>query len=274
MKKRKGVNLEKWKIILLSSFGGGLEYYDFVIFAVFASSIGKAFFPADQRAVSLMQTFAVFAIGYLMRPIGGIIFSHFGDKVGRKKVFAITISLMGCSSLLMAILPGYNNLGITATIIFCILRLLQGLSLGGELPGGITFICEHVKTSPGLACGMLYFFVNTGIILADGVQSVLLWILPSTYVEMYAWRIAFIIGGVLAIISYFIRKLLEETPMFLKECTTHKTIPIVLLFKKYSKNIVGGCLIASLGATIVSILFLYIIRGSCKTILKSLLILL
>ena len=261
------MNTKKWKILILSSLGGGLEFYDFVIYAIFAPYIGRAFFPSENPIVSLIETFLIFAVGYLARPIGGIIFSHMGDKIGRKKIFTLTIFIMGISSILIAILPSSEKIGISATIIFCLLRLIQGMSLGGELPCSITFICEHLKDKPGFACGTLYFFVNTGIILATAVQFLIFLILPHKTASIYGWRIAFILGGILAIISYYIRSYLEETPEFVKLSSHAKQIPIFTLFRNHFPAVLYGFLIASFGATIVAVLYLYII-GYMITVLN------
>ena len=160
----KKLSSTQWKTILLSSLGGGLEYYDFVIFIVFAQYIGKNFsFSEPENAVTqVFFSLSLFAIGYLARPIGGILFSHLGDKFGRKKAFSLSISIMALSTLFMGLLPSYQSIGLAATIIFTVLRIIQGLSLGGELPGAITFLKEHCYERPGLACGILFFCVNTG----------------------------------------------------------------------------------------------------------------
>ena len=173
----------------------------------------------------MLGAFVAFAVGYLARPFGGLLFSHFGDKYTRKKVFVLSISLMAASTLLIGILPGYAQIGITASILFILFRLLQGIAVGGEIPGAITFVCEHIPKHPGLVCGTIFLFINFGILLADVMHTLLSPIDPHM-----AWRIAFILGGLLAIISYFLRKKLEESALFLKENKRHIANPSKLRY--------------------------------------------
>ena len=248
------VTTQQLKTILLSSFGGCLEFYDFIIFGVFASTIGHTFFPSTNKLVSLMSAFAAFAAGYLARPLGGIIFSHFGDRYGRKPTFMLTILIMAVSTCAIGLLPGYQTLGITAMILFVLLRIIQGSAIGGEIPGAATFMSEHCTQHRGLACGLLILFINSGILLADIIHSVL----NKLLVPQYAWRTAFIIGGTLAIISYMIRKNLHESPAFKQLKNTAKT-PLFELVKNYKSALASGSSIIMLQALGVSIFYVYIV---------------
>src|ERR1700749_2994045 len=134
-----GIQRSQWRVIILSSLGGSLEFYDFVIYSMFAQYIGAAFFPATSQLDSLMYSFSVFAVGYLARPLGGVVFSHFGDKYGRRRVFIISILAMSAATICMGLLPTHAKIGSAASILMVCLRLIQGFSLGGELPGAITF---------------------------------------------------------------------------------------------------------------------------------------
>ena len=167
MKKLLHLNLQEKKIIFLSSMGGALEFYDFVIYIFFAPIIGHVFFPKTDKFAALLAVYAIFAIGYFIRPLGGIVFSHFGDKHGRKKTFISSVIIMALSTGLIGLLPTRNEIGITATVMLVILRLLQGFSVGGEIPGAIVYTCEHVKLNRGLACGIIFAFFNIGILLAS-----------------------------------------------------------------------------------------------------------
>ncbi len=250
--KRDKLNFSHWKTILLSSLGGTLEFYDFIIFAVFAVSIGKTFFPATDKLLSLLYAFFAFAIGYFARPIGGILFSHFGDRYSRKTVFLISMVVMALATFLMAILPGFFIWGVTASIIFIILRLLQGIAIGGEIPGAITFVKEHIHTHPGLACGVVFLFINLGIFLADLAYGALNQITSVAY----AWRIAFFLGGILAILSYFLRKTLEESPVFKRELARYH-IPLFALLRHHKTNLIFGFLIVACQAALNVLLYLY-----------------
>lgn len=251
MKKDK-LNPSHWKIILLSSLGGTLEFYDFIIFAIFAVSIGKVFFLETDKLLSLIYAFSAFAIGYFARPLGGILFSHFGDRYGRKTVFLISMVVMASATFLMSLLPGAAAWGVTASILFILLRLLQGAAIGGEIPGAVTFVKEHIHTHPGLACGVVFLFVNLGIFLADLAYGVLNQITAATY----AWRIAFFLGGILATLSYFLRKTLEESPAFKRE-TVRYAIPLLALLRDHKTSFVFGFLTVTCQATLIALLYLY-----------------
>ncbi len=132
------------KLVAVTSVGGFLELYDFSIYAIMANHIADHFFPADDPSISLLLTFATFTVGYFGRPLGGIVFGHFGDRHGRRKTFATTVLLMAISTALIGVLPDYSQIGILAPVLLVMLRVLQGFSLGGELPGAITYISEAV----------------------------------------------------------------------------------------------------------------------------------
>ena len=245
------------KITLLSSLGGMLEFYDFVIFAIFALPIGRAFFPNESPLLDVMSAFAAFAIGYLARPIGGMLFSHVGDRYGRRRTFLLTITLMGCATILMGVLPSYHHAGITMSVIFIALRVVQGVAVGGEIPGAMTFVSEHVQSFKGFACGVIFLFINLGIFLADGVNAILHATLSHTLFIEDAWRIAFIIGGLLAFLSYFLRTHLEETPEFLAFENKVVRFPLAELLKQHRRPLLAGVLIVSVQATLISLLYLY-----------------
>lgn len=202
-------------ITLLASIGAGLEYYDFVIYAMLASYLSKNFFVATNHYVALLETFCVFSIGYIARPVGGIIFGHLGDKYGRKSTFSISILIMAASTLLMGLSPTYHTFGIYATILFTLFRILQGLSYGAEMPGALTFLCEHiVDNKRGTHTGIMIMCVG----FSTSFASFILFLLSSLFTEKqilnYAWRIPFILGSILGVVSFFIRRNTTETPEF------------------------------------------------------------
>lgn len=204
------------RTLILASLGGALEFYDFIIFVFFASIIGTLFFPPDTPDwVRQLQTFGIFAAGYLARPLGGVLLAHFGDRVGRKRMFMLSVLLMAVPTLLIGLLPTYVSAGIAAPILLLILRLLQGAAVGGEVPGAWVFVSEHVPESRvGLACGVLTAGLTMGILLGSVTASVvnLLW----TTQELLAgyWRTPFIIGGLFGLLALWLRRYLSETPVF------------------------------------------------------------
>ena len=232
------------KTAVLTSIGAGLEYYDFVVYAFLVQYIGNAFFPMHDKFASLAATFGLFAVGYIVRPVGGVIFGAFGDKFGRRKVFLYSIILMACSTFLIGIVPGYSSIGISATIIITLLRIFQGISFGAELPGATTFITEHSeKSMRGLNCALMIAFVTVGVLTASFIVYIINILFGDANMKAWAWRIPFLIGGFLAIVAYFIRTRTDESPYFKKVKEKQKNPFISLLIKYPHKVLAVGCFI-------------------------------
>ncbi len=248
------------KIIFLASLGGALEFYDFIIYVVFAPIISQIFFPATDKLASLMRVYAVFAIGYLIRPLGGIIFSHFGDRYGRKKTFICSVLLMAVPTVFIGFLPTYQHIGVWASVLLIVMRILQGLSIGGEIPGAITFTCEHVSPhSRGLACGVIFCFLNLGIFLGSAISLFLTHYLSDEKLVTIGWRIPFILGGVLGIFSFYIRKQMAESPVFIafQQKEVKLRIPLYEAITVYWKKIIQGVGLTCLGSVVINLVFLY-----------------
>ncbi|QMT61061.1 MFS transporter [Legionella sp. PC997] len=248
------------KIIFLASLGGALEFYDFVIYVIFAPIISQIFFPETDKFASLMSVYAVFAIGYLIRPLGGLVFSHFGDKYGRKKTFIFSVLLMALPTVLIGFLPTYQQIGISASVFLIVLRLLQGLSIGGEIPGALTFTCEHVNPRfRALACGIIFACLNLGILLGAVISLILTNQLSNAQLLSYGWRIPFVFGGLLGVFSFYIRKQLSESPLFLafKNSSENTRVPFVEAMTLYWRNILQGIGLTCLGSVMINLLFLY-----------------
>ncbi|WP_131795104.1 MFS transporter [Fluoribacter gormanii] len=248
------------KIIFLASLGGALEFYDFVIYVIFAPIISQIFFPETDTFASLMSVYAVFAIGYLIRPLGGLIFSHFGDKYGRKKTFIFSVLLMAVPTVLIGFLPTYQQVGIVSSFFLIFLRLLQGLSIGGEIPGALTFTCEHVNPrSRALACGIIFSFLNLGIFLGAVISLILTNQLSSAQLLSFGWRIPFVFGGLLGVFSFYIRKQLAESPLFMafRNSTEDTRMPFVEAITIYWRKILQGIGLTCLGSVMINLLFLY-----------------
>lgn len=202
------------KSFTLITLGAILEYYDFAIFIYFAKAIGASLIPVHDGIANIIATFGIFAIGALLRPLGGIIFAHFGDTRGRKNIFVYTVLLMALPTFLIGIIPSYQQIGIAATISLVLLRSIQGLAIGGEIPGSIVFAYElsNLKNK-ALNTNIVVAGTNIGFFLASMLGAFLL---GKHNFGIDAWRIAFILGGIFGIISYFLRKNLLETPEFEK----------------------------------------------------------
>src|SRR5215203_3844178 len=203
-----------WRIVLLASLGGTLEFYDFVIFGVFARDIAQAVFPATDPIVSLILSFATFAVGYLARPIGGIVLAHYGDRYGRRAVFLWSVFIMSGATLGMGLVPTYAHWGVAASLLMVTLRLIQGFCLGGELPGALTYVVEIAPRIAPFVCGVVFACVTMGVAAATGVSLLLRTLLQPTEVPVLAWRLAFALGGLGGILSFVLRRSLEESPEF------------------------------------------------------------
>lgn len=205
-----------YKTLSLSALGGALEFYDFIIFVFFAAVVGKLFFPVDMPEwLRLMQTFGIFAAGYLARPLGGIVMAHFGDLLGRKKMFTLSIFMMAVPTLIMGLLPTYAQIGMWAPILLLLMRVIQGAAIGGEVPGAWVFVSEHVPArNIGYACGTLTAGLTSGILLGSLVATLINTVYTPEQLSDYAWRIPFLLGGVFGLFSVYLRRWLHETPVF------------------------------------------------------------
>ena len=203
-----------WRIVVLASLGGTLEFYDFVIFGVFARDIAQAVFPAGDPIVSLMASFAAFAAGYLARPIGGIVLSHYGDRYGRRTVFLWSVFIMSGATLGMGLVPSYAQWGVAASALMVALRLLQGFCLGGELPGALTYVVETAPRQAPFVCTVVFSCVTLGVAMATGVSLAVRTWLPADLVATLGWRLAFVLGGLGGLLSFALRRSLEESPEF------------------------------------------------------------
>ncbi|MDY7537203.1 MFS transporter [Undibacterium sp. RTI2.1] len=207
---------QDYKTLSLAALGGALEFYDFIIFVFFATVIGKLFFPPSvPEWLRQLQTFGIFAAGYLARPLGGIIMAHFGDLLGRKRMFTLSILLMSVPTLMMGLLPTYQTIGIFAPIALLILRILQGAAVGGEVPGAWVFVSEHVPAkNVGYACGTLTAGLTSGILLGSLVATAMNTIFTPVELTDWAWRLPFLLGGIFGIAAMYLRRWLHETPVF------------------------------------------------------------
>jgi MFS family permease len=205
-----------YRTLSLAALGGALEFYDFIIYVFFAAAISQLFFPPDMPDwLRQVQTYGIFAAGYLARPLGGIIMAHFGDLFGRKRMFMLSILLMAVPTLLIGLLPTYASIGIAAPLLLLALRVMQGAAIGGEVPGAWVFVAEHVPPRHvGFACGTLTAGLTGGILLGSLVAMAVNRSYAPAELLAEGWRIPFIIGGVFGLVSVWLRGYLHETPVF------------------------------------------------------------
>jgi MFS family permease len=232
-----------WRIVLLASLGGTLEFYDFVIFGVFARDIAAAVFPSTEPLVSLMASFAAFAAGYLARPIGGIVLSHYGDRHGRRAVFLWSVFVMSGATLGMGLVPSYAQWGVAASALMVALRLIQGFCLGGELPGALTYVVETAPRIAPFVCGVVFACVTMGVAVATGVSLAVRTFLDPALVPIYGWRIAFVLGGLGGVLSFVLRRSLEESPEFARMKSFAVRQPFRELLRTNLVHVLIGCAI-------------------------------
>ena len=204
-----------WKVIAASSAGTLIEWYDFYIFGSLATVLAGSFFPKDEPATALLATLATFATGFVVRPFGALVFGRIGDLVGRKRAFLSTLILMGLSTAAIGILPTYEQIGILAPLALLLLRMLQGLALGGEYGGAATYVAE---LAPDGRRGFYTSFIQTtatlGLLVSLGVILLCRTRLGEQEFARWGWRIPFLLSIVLVLFSYLIRRKLAESPLF------------------------------------------------------------
>lgn len=212
------LNSQDYKTLSLAALGGALEFYDFIIFVFFTTVLGELFFPPDiPEWLRQLQTFGIFAAGYLARPLGGIIMAHFGDLLGRKKMFTLSILLMALPTLAIGLLPTYETIGILAPLLLLLMRVLQGAAIGGEVPGAWVFVSEHVPYKRiGIACGTLTAGLTIGILLGSIVATIINTSMTREAILEGGWRIPFFLGGIFGLFAMYLRRWLQETPVFLE----------------------------------------------------------
>jgi MFS family permease len=214
------------KVIAASSVGTMIEWYDFYIFGMLAKTISTQFFPEGNSTAALLSTLAIFAAGFIVRPFGALVFGRLGDLIGRKYTFLLTLVLMGGSTFLIGLVPGYKSIGIAAPLLVLLLRLIQGLALGGEYGGAATYVAEHAPANKrGYYTSWIQTTATIGLFVALGV--IMLVKLNMSDAEFNApwggWRYPFWISILLVIISVYIRLKMEESPLFAKLKSEGKT---------------------------------------------------
>jgi MFS family permease len=211
------------KVIFASSVGTLIEWYDFYIFGSLAPIIAAQFFPKGNPTAALLSTLATFAAGFIVRPFGALVFGRLGDKVGRKYTFLLTLVLMGGSTFAIGLVPGYETIGFAAPLLVLLLRLIQGLALGGEYGGAATYVAEHSPTDRrGFYTSWIQTTATLGLLLSLGVILITRKSLAADETESirafesWGWRIPFWVSIILVGMSIYIRLKMQESPLFSK----------------------------------------------------------
>ncbi|MCS0670677.1 MFS transporter [Cytobacillus firmus] len=247
--------LEK-KVLIASLIGSSIEWFDYFLYGTVAALVfNQMFFHSDDPAVGLMLAYASFALAFFIRPLGGVIFSHIGDKIGRKKTLVLTLSLMGGATVLMGFLPTYDNIGAAAPILLIILRLIQGIGLGGEWGGALLLAVEYApKNRRGFFGSIPQMGVTIGMLLGTLALSIMT-LLPEEAFLSWGWRVPFILSALLVFFGLWIRKGIDETPSFKKaqEKGEIAKIPFVETMRSHWKEV-----LIAVGAKVVETAPFYI----------------
>jgi MHS family proline/betaine transporter-like MFS transporter len=201
--------------IVGAAIGNTVEWYDFAVYGFLATYIAEKFFPSANGTAALLSTFAVFAVAFFMRPLGGFFFGPLGDRIGRKRVLVIVVVTMSLSTLGIGLIPSYDAIGVAAPVLLVLLRCVQGFSAGGEYGSGACFLAEYAPTRHrGLVVAFLVWSVVIGFLIGSVTVTALEAMLSEDAMDAYGWRIPFLIAGVLGVVGLYIRLRLKDTPEF------------------------------------------------------------
>ncbi len=229
------------KVILASLIGTSLEWYDFFIYGIAAALVfNKVFFPDFDPLVGTLLSFATFAVGFVARPLGGVVFGHYGDKIGRKNVLVATLLLMGIATMLVGALPTHAAIGIWAPVLLVLLRFLQGLGLGGEWGGAVLMTLESGDPRRrGLNASWPQVGVPIGLLLANGVLSLVGALTTEAAFHTWGWRVPFLLSGILVLVGLWIRTTVAESPLFteVEQSGEKEAAPIMEVLRRYPKNV-------------------------------------
>jgi len=232
------------RVVASAVVGATIEWYDFFLYGVVAGIVfNKLYFPTADPLVSTLLAYGTFAVGFVTRPLGGVIFGHFGDRIGRKTMLVMTLLIMGIATFLIALVPTYAQIGIWAPILLLVLRIFQGIGLGGEWGGAVLMAFEYApKGQRGLYASLPQIGLSIGLCLASGIVALLSYLLTDAQFLAWGWRVAFLISVSLVVVGVYIRLNILETPEFarIKEAQKESRIPFTEMISKHGGNVVAG----------------------------------
>ena len=236
------------RVVAASMAGTTVEWYDFFLYGVAAAVVFPAvFFPTGDPTAGTLASLATFAIGFIARPVGGLVFGHFGDRIGRKKLLVLSLLLMGVSTFAIGLLPGYATIGVAAPLLLVLLRLIQGFALGGEWGGAVLIVSEHGDPARrGYWASWPQAGVPVGQLLANGLLFLLSSVQSEEAFVSWGWRIPFLLSAVLVLIGLYVRLAVEESPVFREAqakaaeraaAGEKETLPILEVFRRYPREV-------------------------------------
>jgi MHS family shikimate/dehydroshikimate transporter-like MFS transporter len=232
------------RVVVSAVVGATIEWYDFLLYGVVAGIVlNKLYFPTGDPVISTLLAYTTFAVGFIARPLGGLIFGHFGDKLGRKSMLILTLMTMGIATFLIGLVPTFAQIGIAAPIILLLLRVCQGIGLGGEWGGSVLMAYEYAPLERrGFYASLPQIGLAVGVCLASGVVALLSSTLTDQQFLAWGWRAAFMLSGILVFVGMYIRLTVKETPEFeaIKERNQAAKMPFVDLIKLYPGNVLKG----------------------------------
>lgn len=243
--------------LIACSIGNTLEWFDYTLYGVFATTLSKLFFPNDDPALSNLLIYVVFALGFASRPIGGIILSHIGDKLGRRKALLASILLMSIPTFLLGLLPTYEQIGIWAPIILIIIRLLQGVAIGGEFTGAMVYLVEESdEKHRGFFGSWSDFGSPLGVLLGLILASLLTSLMSQEDFDNFGWRVPFLLSIFIALFGAYLRLKLEETDVFAN--TPKEGIPLIKTLRHHKKTTASTAIVAAFGGVSFYILLTFL----------------
>lgn len=254
-------NRERTRVILAGSIGTALEFYDFGIYGYLTVALAHQFFPAGNPSAALLSTLATFAVAFVVRPVGGIIFGHIGDKISRRHALALSVIGMAGATFLVGVLPSYAAVGVAAPLLLVVLRILQGLSAGGEIGGAIAMIAESVEERRrGFWCSLAQSGSLLGLLSASGAIGLLNLVLTADQVQSWGWRIPFWLAIPTGLIGLYVRSKLEESELFIenRRRATTPSVPIVAVFRANKVAVAKAFSVAAIDFAAYYVAFVYL----------------
>jgi MHS family proline/betaine transporter-like MFS transporter len=246
------------RTVAAGAIGNALEWYDFAVYGYFAASIGRTFFAPQEPLSQMLLAFGVFAVGYLMRPLGGLVIGHIGDRYGRSTALTVSIMAMAVPTFLIGLLPGYAAIGMWAPVLLTLLRMVQGLAVGGEYTTSLVFMVEHAPPGRrGLVGALACCGAVAGMLLGSGTGALLASVMPDAALQAWGWRIPFLLGLLVGVAGWLLRRHLEvEAP-----AAAHAAgqSPLVQTWREYRGLVSRLAALSTFNAVGFYLLFVYIV---------------